>query len=782
MAFAPPPPSPPRTSRSPPPPPSSNNYTPSNSNYSRADGGSGYSPPPKTSSKRRKSRGSSSSSSSRATTPPPPTPTQKTQDAGYTDIRGATAIAPPPTPKTRVEEQKSIRQVTAESNRLAEQTKKLAEQGLFEKDTTEKKTDFEIEVERIEGRLGSASETFDVGSKRLEKRKDFTGQLGAFGGGVLSGVTDLAQTTIVVGSGLISDAPKGFPKTQKTIGKITKGAQDFISSGPEAQTAFFSGAIGETSKSFQERPGFMSGRFIGELLFFKGAGKLISGTTTRIGGLKSTLRKPFIPKEKLVVPEVLAGTEKFPLTKGFKAGGDPLADFYKTQTSKIGKDRFVFSATPLIIDKKIVVETGRGLEKAKDVPGLFFSTRGISPYFTRIFGDVPKQYKIIPTSIKEVKDILTPKFPRVLAVKTTPRKIPKSFTGSYKKAQSFFGKEFSNGKAILKETFPEQKRLAPTFTPAATFSGRVEAEAVVGVGKVLEKQQVIGFTKFSRFGPRVPIFEYKVIGTAGKVERQIARLVPGKSISGSQYVPKSYFVGPSSLSAFFVSGFNSLKFKSDGYFSKSSVGSGLSFGPSGFSSASKSSGFVSSGVSSYKPFSSGSGSGRSSVSSSGSFLTSSSVSVPSSKVSSSKPSFSYNFGGGKPVVSVPRMPPRKKSREESFRNKVDKNLYDAYVRKDRNTKWVKVTSKPQPYNAAFNRGLTVADNTIARSVKLKRKGVNNNQFDDPFIRSEKFGRRKSGSKVPGEETIFVEKNKFAIDTIGEKKGLKASKRFSPWVL
>jgi hypothetical protein len=152
---------------------------------------------------------------------------------------------------------------------------------------------------------------------------------------------------------------------------------------------------------------------------------------------------------------------------------------------------------------------------------MFFSTKGASPYFTRVFGKAAPQYKLFPSSISELKASLTPKFPKFVVLKTTPQKIPSSFTTSYAKAQSFFGKQFSGGKAILKSTFREQRRTRPTFTPAATFAGKVEAEALLGVGKQLTRQRVIGFTKFTRFGPRIPLIEYKVTGTAGKIQRQI---------------------------------------------------------------------------------------------------------------------------------------------------------------------------------------------------------------------------------------------------------------------
>jgi len=101
--------------------------------------------------------------------------------------------------------------------------------------------------------------------------------------------------------------------------------------------------------------------------------------------------------------------------------------------------------------------------------------------------------------------------------------------------------------------------------------------------------------------------------------------------------------------------------------------------------------------------------------------------------------------------------------------------FHAYTRKNKNTRWVKVTKKPLPYNAAFNQGIRVADNTVSRTVKLEPKSRKSNVFDDPFINDVKFRRRKTGSKVPGKEIQLVERSKFAIDTVGEKRGLKAAK-------
>jgi len=133
-----------------------------------------------------------------------------------------------------------------------------------------------------------------------------------------------------------------------------------------------------------------------------------------------------------------------------------------------------------------------------------------------------------------------------------------------------------------------------------------------------------------------------------------------------------------------------------------------------------------------------------------------------------------NYFPNKTNITVPRMPQVYK-REKSIAVNDRTQLFIPYVRKNNNTKWVKVTDKPLPYNSAFNRGLMVADNTTARSVKLKRASKTFGGMDDPFIMEEKFRRRKARSRVPGEETIFVENTPYLLDSVGEIQGLRAAK-------
>ena len=134
------------------------------------------------------------------------------------------------------------------------------------------------------------------------------------------------------------------------------------------------------------------------------------------------------------------------------------------------------------------------------------------------------------------------------------------------------------------------------------------------------------------------------------------------------------------------------------------------------------------------------------------------------------------FGKAMPKIKV--IPKTIKFDELStMRDAKPMGTYHAFVRKGTGMGkgWVKVTRKPKPYNMAFNKGLLVADKTTAVTVKVRRVGKKDLGYDDPFIMSEKFQRRARRSNIPGQETIFVEKNRFRIDTLGEKKGLSAAK-------
>ena len=140
-----------------------------------------------------------------------------------------------------------------------------------------------------------------------------------------------------------------------------------------------------------------------------------------------------------------------------------------------------------------------------------------------------------------------------------------------------------------------------------------------------------------------------------------------------------------------------------------------------------------------------------------------------------KPKLKSRTRLGTRTLTKPKVKKKKRDIIEVKSEDKPRGTYHAYTRRKKNTKWVKVTKKPLPYNAAFNKGLQVADNTVAATVKLEPSSKKGKMIDDPFINDYKFRRRKTGSKIPGKEVIFTEKNQFRIDTLGEKQGLKASK-------
>jgi len=99
--------------------------------------------------------------------------------------------------------------------------------------------------------------------------------------------------------------------------------------------------------------------------------------------------------------------------------------------------------------------------------------------------------------------------------------------------------------------------------------------------------------------------------------------------------------------------------------------------------------------------------------------------------------------------------------------------YHAYVKQG--GKFVKVTDKPLSYNNAYLRGLNVADETTAARVVLKKAGKSAQSPDQPipYTSPDKFRSPiKKGKKIAVPNT-FIEKNKYRIDSRGEREGITA---------
>jgi len=131
-----------------------------------------------------------------------------------------------------------------------------------------------------------------------------------------------------------------------------------------------------------------------------------------------------------------------------------------------------------------------------------------------------------------------------------------------------------------------------------------------------------------------------------------------------------------------------------------------------------------------------------------------------------------------PRIEIPGKPPRGPPRLPELELDFDgERGYNALV-KERG-KYIKVNKKPQSMMAALSLGQEYVDNTAAKSFKIiptkgkAQTAESNYMFDDDKLRRPKRGDSK----------VYIEKNKYAIDTEGERqgitvKGLRARKRKS----
>jgi len=101
----------------------------------------------------------------------------------------------------------------------------------------------------------------------------------------------------------------------------------------------------------------------------------------------------------------------------------------------------------------------------------------------------------------------------------------------------------------------------------------------------------------------------------------------------------------------------------------------------------------------------------------------------------------------------------KNGEEEEEEGKIDG--YNTFVRE--RGEIIKLTKKPLPINKALNVGAEVADNTPVRTFFLRKSNKIPNQLDSlPSDRIKKFNKKGN---------TYVEKNPFAIDTLGEHQGI-----------
>ena len=106
-----------------------------------------------------------------------------------------------------------------------------------------------------------------------------------------------------------------------------------------------------------------------------------------------------------------------------------------------------------------------------------------------------------------------------------------------------------------------------------------------------------------------------------------------------------------------------------------------------------------------------------------------------------------------------------------FTSNKKRNAFDVYIRQK--GKFTKLNKKPLPKNKALNFGADIVDESSAVSFQIKKSKKKTSMIDDfSFLYNHKFRNKKNKSKIK-ENPVFIEKNKFRIDTPGELKDITA---------
>jgi hypothetical protein len=562
-------------------------------------------------------------------------------------------------------------------------------------------------------------------------------------------------------------------------GKIA-GAALFVATNPQK-------VLTGTIESVLISPAKFSTQFALNALALKGLGTVVKAGYGKV----TTIGKKFIPESELVVPEVTSGLKNFPTTKNPVTA---LKEFNKTKYATATGQKMVYSASnfPFIpgLGRNITISSGRGLVKSVDVPGLYTSTKGVSTYFLRLKQGL-SQYKLLPGSLKEI----LPSQSKILAIPRIPARIPAAFRTSLEKAQSFFGKK------NLTLTKPLGKPGKPYFSPALEFGLKNEAEAVIQIGSKFKRvgmntvwEKVTGFSKYTKInGEVVPIYELKFVGK-GLVKGAGQKVSVVDYASSSSGIVKKSLISPSSV----VSG---IKVSSVSNVSKSSSSFSNTKKIASFSSSSKAS--VDKFVSSYAPSTKSlvssvkiESGGKSSFTSRGSSGASSSSIVPTpsyipepkiteSRITPSSRKLIPSYNIPAPKKSFTYIPTTKYTVPTVSQIKSSKTTFSYYKPKLLKVgKGFSVSTRVKgkekllafnvPKNLAVAIGRRFTGGTTARSFKIKQVGFTSKK-DIGLQNLFEYRKPVAFGKVGREGFTFVEKSKFAIDTIGEVKGLKAGK-------
>jgi len=594
-----------------------------------------------------------------------------------------------------------------------------------------------------------------------------------------------------------------------------------ISAGVSAFAANPSRAIVEGATGFEravhEEPFKLGTGMAISYFSFKGAGTILGAARKGITQALAFRGKQLVPAREIVAPEVLSyyegkGGTKFPYSKG--TANELLDKYFSGEYATYSKpfgENVVYSATDYpftpYLERSFIVKSGQGLAKASDVPALYTSVKGVSIRFLRLTTkEAAAEYNLFPTS-SYFKELLIGRSPKILAIAENPQAIPSSFTTSLQRAQAFFGKTPTAVKTGELSTIYAEKGV-PYITPAYTFGIKPEAEAAIRVGSNISRtgltsvwSRLTGFSKYTILpkevklpfikpfyvSEKVPIYtatantfknmEELAVPTFRppqiSVEDLSSASKPVKPIVSSSAVASvvstaSTYVYPKAPSASTPSQASSSKIVSASLSSVSSP-SLKSFSSSTISSLSR----ISRTSAPSAPYSSRASTPETrSVPSTPSTPSTSRIKVPSFKLSLPKPSTSII---SIPTYKPPTTPPPKKKTSEESSNKIISEGFIPFARVKGT--FQKLSRTPLPKNLALKTAARYAETTTARSITIKPAGATPIK-DIPRVDLSRFRMKKAKSKIL-EEPVYIEKSRFAINTLGEKMGLKKARLRAP---
>jgi len=393
-------------------------------------------------------------------------------------------------------------------------------------------------------------------------------------------------------------------------------------------------------------------------------------------------------------------------------------------------------------------------QKLTEDPGLFISPKGAGQTrFLRLSGETPKKITLDP---------------RKLFTQGQPTTFQVGFKelGRYPQ-EVISAKGYTSAEAYQLTQSTKSKAIITKMSEL----GKSEPEAVIPVGSKLAKVKTpLYYTEVKN--TIVPIKTITVLGTGSKATKDLTSLSTVRKgtsayeslLRGEKYV----YVNPSVILPNY----------------RSNIKSSSSYKPSTISSLIYPTKPILSPVSPIKETEEPSPIPSTLIPSKISITKSSISGISKSKTITSTSSLPPTYEGGYPILpkliysyskKTPKFIPMAVLPKERKKKEIvtGEPAYDVYIRVGNN--WVNKTQGKRNIYSAIEYGSDIVDNTVTKSFKIKKGTGRANifKYNLPYNINKFYTPSKTRSaKLTG---AYIEKNKYAIDTVGEKQGLSIAK-------